>query len=464
MLKLIGIAPHPPIIIPAIGRGELEKVRKTVDALELLSTMMKEAEPDLLILITPHGRVMRDGPAILTAPLLHGNFGRFGFPQLQVEFKTDLELVELLRQETGDDTLKPVFLADSESGSYPETELDHGAMVPLYYLQQAGLNVPGLHITYGFNSYPALYKFGESLRRAAEKRSRPFAVLASGDLSHRLIPGAPAGFSRRGSEFDKLLVERLSERQVEEILNFDQQLVEEAGECGLRSFVTALGMFSGKDFSSDILSYEGPFGVGYLVAALKPLDGKNENNLPSSEVASDKEKQPETVLSPAYLARKALEHYLEQGRPLKLPDSLPPEYLQKAGSFVSLKKDGMLRGCIGTIEPVQPSLAREITANAISAALRDPRFPPVDREELDKLVISVDVLSPLERIESKAELDPENYGVMVCSGLKKGLLLPDLEGVDTVDEQVAIAARKAGISSGEKMELYRFTVTRYKED
>ncbi len=166
---------------------------------------------------------------------------------------------------------------------------------------------------------------------------------------------------------------------------------------------------------------------------------------------------------PADLARKVLEHYLEEGSLPKLPDYLPPEYEKKAGAFVSLKKDGQLRGCIGTFEPVRQNLAEEIAANTISAALKDPRFPPVTKDEVTELSFSVDVLSPLEIVKSKAELDEKKYGIMVRSGQKSGLLLPDLEGVDSVDQQIDIARRKAGIVPGEQMELYRFKVTRFTE-
>jgi len=444
MLKLVGIAPHPPIIIPAIGRGELDKAAKTVAGMQALSRKVKEAEPELIIMITPHGPVLREGPAVLASELLEGSFAQFGFPQIKINFKTDRKLLELLRQETENDALRPVFLGGTSNLSHGRDDLDHGAMVPLYYLQQEGLDLPGLHITFGFNNYRELYHFGQSLRRAADQRGLPYVVLASGDLSHRLIPGAPAGYNRRGAEFDQKLVDYLAGAEVEKILNFDQQLVEEAGECGLRSFVIALGMLDGAAFKSDIISYEGPFGVGYLVALLEPDRAGSFN--------------------PTKLARSTLEHYFRLGKAPALPDQLSPQLAQKAGAFVSLKKDGMLRGCIGTIEPVRQNLAEEISVNAISAALRDPRFPPLQEEELAALDISVDILSPLEKVENKEELDPRKYGVLVRSGSRSGLLLPDLDGVDSVDEQVLIASRKAGIGSGEPVELFRFTVTRYKED
>ncbi len=168
--------------------------------------------------------------------------------------------------------------------------------------------------------------------------------------------------------------------------------------------------------------------------------------------------------NPAELARKALKYYLEKGCLPGIPDPVPPEYSSRAGAFVSLKKAGRLRGCIGTIEPVHKNLAEEIAANAVSAALRDPRFPPVTGEELQELDFSVDVLGPLTKVLSLDELDVKQFGVVVKSGAKSGLLLPDLEGVKTVEEQVDIARRKAGILPGEQVELYRFKVERYREN
>ncbi len=167
--------------------------------------------------------------------------------------------------------------------------------------------------------------------------------------------------------------------------------------------------------------------------------------------------------SPADLARAVLKYYLREGRLPDLSRDLPPEYDDRAGVFVSLKKQGNLRGCIGTVEPVRENLAAEIAANAIAAAQRDPRFPPVEQAELTDLTISVDILGPMERIRSEEELDPRRYGVMVRSGGRSGLLLPNLEGIDTVAEQVGIARRKAEIGPAEPVELFRFKVTRYGE-
>lgn len=162
------------------------------------------------------------------------------------------------------------------------------------------------------------------------------------------------------------------------------------------------------------------------------------------------------------LARRAVEEHVRTGKKLGVPEGLPQElYAERAGTFVSIKEDGMLRGCIGTIQAVQDSIAEEIICNAVSASSRDPRFAPIRPDELDKLTISVDVLGGMEKIGSLDELDVKRYGVVVTKGYRRGLLLPDLEGVDSAEEQVAIAKQKAGIGYGEEAELERFEVVRH---
>jgi AmmeMemoRadiSam system protein A len=160
-------------------------------------------------------------------------------------------------------------------------------------------------------------------------------------------------------------------------------------------------------------------------------------------------------------AKKSVEAYIRKGKTIKPEEPLPPELAEKAGVFVCLKKGGELRGCIGTYMPSSDSVANETIMNAISAATKDPRFQPVTEDELDKLSYSVDVLSYPEKVGSIAELDPRKYGIIVVSGFRRGLLLPDLEGVDTVEDQLRITKMKAGILPHEEVEIYRFEVKRY---
>lgn len=166
--------------------------------------------------------------------------------------------------------------------------------------------------------------------------------------------------------------------------------------------------------------------------------------------------------APVRLAKESLAYYLQNSRLLEKPEEFPTDLERKAGVFVSFKKRGQLRGCIGTFAPTTPSIAEEIIQNAVSAGTEDPRFNAIGADELAELDISVDVLEPPEQVNSIEELDPKTYGVIVRKGHRSGLLLPDLEGVDTAVEQVGIAMQKAGIRPEEEIDLYRFTVTRYK--
>ncbi|MBQ6410604.1 MAG: AmmeMemoRadiSam system protein A, partial [Atopobiaceae bacterium] len=220
---------------------------------------------------------------------------------------------------------------------------------------------------------------------------------------------------------------------------------------------------------AELLSYEGPFGVGYGVAAFVPAgeEGADESRdllaqwkaWRAGDLADRKSAEDPYV----QLARASLEAYVRERRTIRPPADTPSELLgRRAGCFVSLKIDGQLRGCIGTIAPVRASLAEEICANAISAGTHDPRFAPVGEDELDDLVYDVDVLGEPEPVASADELDPARYGVIVSCGSRRGLLLPDLDGVDTVEDQVSIAARKGGIDLRyDDYRLERFEVVRH---
>ena len=163
-----------------------------------------------------------------------------------------------------------------------------------------------------------------------------------------------------------------------------------------------------------------------------------------------------------HLAKQTAEIYVNKGKIPSPPEALTPEMKERAGVFVSLHKSGDLRGCIGTFEPTQKNVAEEIIQNAISSATRDPRFPPVAPEELEHLEYSVDVLTTPKPVKDKSRLDPKKYGVIVECGFRRGLLLPDLDGVDSVDYQIDICRQKAGIAPDEAIKLYRFEVKRYK--
>ncbi len=217
-------------------------------------------------------------------------------------------------------------------------------------------------------------------------------------------------------------------------------------------------MFDGFTVKSDLKSYEGPFGVGYLVAMIKAIKKKDSRQL---DVLDDEKNNEINESFPVQLARKAIENYVQSGNMVKVPKDTPNFLKGRSAIFVSLKKKGELRGCIGTTKPTQASTAQEIINNAISAATQDPRFLPVETDEIDNLTISVDILTEPELVDDINQLNPKKYGVIVEHDNRTGLLLPDLEGVDSIEQQIDIAKRKAGISPEEDIIIYRFEVKRY---
>lgn len=262
-----GIAPHPPLLIPEVGGRELKKVDRTVQAMEDFSRRAAASGAERLVVITPHGPVFRDAVAVFGDDVLEGDFARFGAPQIKISLKTDRELLNYLGEEA-ESARVPLNVMGTRDGvpGAGVPDLDHGAAVPLYYLSGAGMNLQGLHITFGLMEPRALFAWGQALQRAVNRIKGNTAVIASGDLSHRLTRSAPAGYNPAGAEFDRMLVDLVRQYDVPGIMNLDPALVDKAGECGLRSVIIALGAMEGMEVSPEILSYEGPFGVGYLVA------------------------------------------------------------------------------------------------------------------------------------------------------------------------------------------------------
>jgi AmmeMemoRadiSam system protein A len=250
-----------------------------------------------------------------------------------------------------------------------------------------------------------------------------------------------------------------------ELFSFDEAFCDRAAECGHRSFVIMAGAFDGTAVTAERLSHQDITGVGYGICAFYP-EGPDDSRrflearFKEAELAANERRANADPY--VKLAYTAVDAYVSGRGKIYVPDGLPDEMLQRrAGTFVSIHEHGALRGCIGTIGPTRASIAEEIIGNAVSASTRDPRFPAITADELPWLEISVDVLGEAEDIDSKDMLDVKRYGVIVTSGLKRGLLLPDLDGVDTVDQQIDIAKQKAGIGRFEKYKLQRFEVIRH---
>jgi AmmeMemoRadiSam system protein A/AmmeMemoRadiSam system protein B len=429
------IMPHAPIARPEVGKGREKEIQATLDSYRKASKMIADDAPETIVVISPHSIVYSDAFYIAAGNRWKGDLAQFGAPDVALDYENDTELAKEVIQLCKEKGIPTVY---DERGS---VRPDHGSVVPLAFINEVYKNFKILRISPSFLSDATLVEMGSIIERAAAHLGRKITFLASGDLSHRLKEDGPYGFAKEGPVFDKKVTEAMKECDFKAFQSFDAGFLECAAECGLPGFIMMSGALENYKVESEFLSYEGPFGVGYAVCAFKIHDHYIR------------------------LAKKSLEYYIKNGKKLvlsteeklELPDAMNNS---KAGCFVSLKKHGDLRGCIGTIYPTQSSIAEEIINMAIQAGTRDPRFYPVKESELADLVYDVDVLYTPEPA-TKEQLDVKKYGVIVSTNMKRGLLLPNLEGVDTVDYQLAIACQKAGIRSGEDYEIERFLVERH---
>lgn len=455
------MVPHPPLIVPAVGKGGEKDILETTKSYERVAQEIAKIAPDTIVIISPHSVMYGDYFHISPGDGAVGSFARFGAPQVSFDEKYDKEFVVVLESRLYADDFPGGTLGERDS------ELDHGTMVPLYFIRKFYQGGKIIRIGLSGLSLADHYKLGIYIKQVAEDLGRNTVIVASGDLSHKLQKYGPYGFDPAGPVYDEKIMTAAAAADFGGMLEFDESLLDKAAECGHRSFVIMGGTFDGVDVKAEALSHQDITGVGYGICIFEP-GAKNEDRCFLKKLA-DKVK---TADSSAYvkLARATIDMYVRTGKRLRfakdLPEGLAGELpaeatVRRAGTFVSVHKSGNLRGCIGTIGPVQESIAEEIISNAISAVSRDPRFDKVREDELELLEISVDILGEPEDIDGPDQLDVKRYGVIISCGFKRGLLLPDLEGVDTVEEQIDIARRKGGIDPDEDYKLQRFEVVRY---
>ena len=453
------LVPHPPMIVPAVGRGSETQIEATTRAYEQVAEEIAALAPETLVISSPHTVMYADYFHISPGKTAQGSFRDFGAPEVSFDETYDAALVQAVERLARERDLPAGTLGEREK------RLDHGTMVPLYFIRQ---KLPSCRLVrVGLSGLPLAdhYALGQCIARAAEETGRRVVYVASGDLSHKLQAHGPYGYAPEGPRYDQRLMDVCGRAAFGELFDFDETFCEKAAECGHRSFVMMAGALDGLGVEAKVLSHQDVTGVGYGVCTFYPTgpdDSRRFLDLRLARLEAELAAQRDSSDAYVRLARQSLEHYILRRERMAVPDGLPAALTgTRAGAFVSLHKFGKLRGCIGTILPTADSLAREIIDNAVSASTRDPRFDPVRPEELKWLEISVDVLGAPEPIASPAELDVKRYGVIVTNGRRRGLLLPDLEGVDTVADQIAIARQKAGIGPEEPVELERFEVVRH---
>ncbi len=445
------MVPHPPLAVSEVGGGDEEGIRATLDAYDRVAVKIAEIGPDTIIITSPHSIMYSDYFHISPGQGARGSFARFRAPEVSFNVTYDTELVRSLC-----DIADTIGIPAGTEGER-DPALDHGTMVPLYFINRYHKKYKLVRIGLSGLSLDAHYSFGRVIREAADKTDKKIVLISSGDLSHCQKEDGPYGYKKEGPEYDKKLMDVMKRCDFRELLKFDERFLEKAEECGHRSFVIMAGAFHDTKVRGEILSHEATFGVGYGIGMFIPE--KEGNKMSKNEYMGysiNDSKDP--------YVRLAWETIIRHVKGMSLPDTAdcPEEMLKRrAGAFVSVHELGMLRGCIGTIGPTCKDLAEEIRQNAVSAVSSDPRFSPVREDELDKLEINVDVLGPTEPVSSMDELDVKKYGVIVTKNGRRGLLLPDLDGVDSVEQQVLIAKQKAGIGASESVELSRFEVVRH---
>ncbi|MCI1726549.1 MAG: AmmeMemoRadiSam system protein A [Lachnospiraceae bacterium] len=461
-MAIIGafMVPHPPLIIPEVGRGQEKKISATIRSYREVGRRTAELHPDTIVITTPHSVMYADYFHISPGRSAQGSFRSFGAGEAKIRTDYDTEFAEALSSLCREED----FPAGTQGEKDPE--LDHASMIPLYFVNQFYTGYRTVRIGLSGLSLPMHYRLGTYIRKTAEDLGRRIVFIGSGDLSHRLKEDGPYGFAKEGPEYDARIMDVMGEGNFGELLSFDEDFCEKAGECGHRSFTIMAGALDGTAVKAEKLSYEGPFGVGYGVCAYQPLEADASRRFldlyeekRKAGVKAERSREDDYVR----LARSAVEAYIRRHKRLVPPEDLPPEMKNgQAGAFVSIHEDGRLRGCIGTISAAENCIAEEIVSNAISASTKDPRFDPITEDELPYLSITVDILGEAEDIDSPDQLDVKKYGVIVSKGWKRGLLLPNLDGVQTVSEQIRIAQSKAGIPAGEKdVHLQRFQVVRH---
>ena len=466
------MVPHPPIILPEVGKGEEKKIIATTRAYEQVADEIAALKPETIIISSPHSIMYSDYFHISPGSGARGDMSRFGAGQVTFNETYDTELVKEICHIASDSAISEIQEFPAGTMGERDSSLDHGTMIPLYFIRQKYNDFKLVRIGLSGLSLPMHYEMGQIIQKAIDNTGRRVVFVASGDLSHKQKEDGPYGFVKEGPEYDERIMKVCGSGDFEKLFEFKDDFCDKAAECGHRSFVIMAGALDGLSVKAKELSHEATFGVGYGICTFE-VGGPDDNRRflerwrakRLSELDEKRKKEDPYVK----LARYSLESFVTTGKRITRKDidnpdweDLPDEiFTQRAGAFVSIHKDGALRGCIGTILPTCSCVADEILQNAISAGTNDPRFPMIREDELEYLEMSVDVLDEPEPISSPDELDVKRYGVIVSHGGKRGLLLPNLDGVDSIEQQIDIARQKAGISEFEDYSLERFEVIRH---
>ena len=452
-IAIAALMAHAPVLIPVIATSRADRARASIDAMTEAARRVVDAAPVVVILISPHTPRRRGGFAVWGDEWVKGSLTKFSSPDVTVALPNDQRLMERLFEEASARGVELWRLRDCE--------LDHGAIVPLWHLQQAGWVGPVVVVGLNYPGEPGLIELGQSITAAAGCDGRSVAVVASGDMSHRLKPGSPGGYHPEACGFDQLFIECLRAGDYRRLMSLEPELQELAGEDVVDSTLVVASAVEWNSTGGEVLSYEGPFGVGYGVAILYAA---RDHGLLESPSDREEARLASGRLLPQ-IARYSIEAAL-RGDGWQPNFALEGILAERFGVFVTIRgRAGELRGCVGTISPRFGNTLEETWHLAREAAFRDHRFEPVRSEEIGHSRFEVSVVFPPEPICSTSELDPQRYGLVVATeDGRRGALLPALDGVGTAEEQLDIARRKGGIEEGETTTIQRFVVEKFCEE
>lgn len=433
---------HAPIVIPAVAGSRGVACAKTTEAMAKVARELVAHEPDVIVVISPHAPRAAHGWAVVHDEEIAGTFARFGRPDVGLKLPGAPHAARGLSRVAAQHGL----MVESARGD----ELDHGALVPLMFVAEAGFQGRTLVVSLPQHGTEQEERLGHLIAQASASSGERWAILASGDMSHRLSGDAPAGFHPRAKEFDLTFVRNLRQGDLRAATTVESKLLSLVAEDVVQTTRVAAAAVDYVPRGLTVYSYEGPFGVGYCEALLFSERAKLHT--------VDVDAPPLALLD---IAHEAIAHALSGVR--YVVPQLDAPWESPHAVFVTLRSpDGELRGCIGRTEPAFRTLALEVADCAVAAATRDHRMTPVQSSELARLGIEISVLEPPEEVEGPASLDPKRYGVVVSQGEQRGVLLPEVEGVDTVEDQLRIAMRKGEISAHAPYRLQRFRVHKVK--
>jgi AmmeMemoRadiSam system protein A len=440
---------HAPIVIPEIAGSRAARCAQTTAAMMEAADRVITHAPDVLAIISPHAPRDRRRFGVVRTQLLAGNFGRFGSPEVELQLPGAPEAARALLE----------IAAEYGVGGWDldGDGLDHGALVPLHFLVRAGWAGPTLLLSLPYPGTGLEIAMGKALAGAARRLGQRWSVLASGDMSHRLTPDAPAGYHPEAGAFDRAFCSLIGRGELARACAIGATARDIAAEDVVDSCTVAAAAVGFDATGHRVLSYEGPFGVGYLEAVLheQPVATRFANDATNAV-------PPSVAASAMAIARAAIAAHLQDAP--YVPDRLPEAWERPCGVFVTLRRRGELRGCIGHIQPLHANLSQEIADCAVAAATHDPRFNPLEPSELDLLELEISLLSPPEPVSHIDALDPARFGIVVSAGGRRGVLLPEVSGIADRHDQLRLALRKAGLSGEEEIRIERFEVRKLRSE